>query len=574
MKVYEALRSLSDKYTVFYSLSWVGINDSRTIGEADFVILHPDKGILVIEVKSGEIEYKNGEWIQTNTRSRVAKRIDPLGQARKSQFELLDRLYKADINFSHPMMCYCAWFPSVEIPAGMPLPIEATKEILLDKRSLDNPEKAIDSCFAYWETKYRPVRLKQKQFQTIIDILCPHFHVVPKLKTKLEEMEASYIQLTNQQAALLDFLAEQRTAVIHGLAGTGKTVLAVEKAKRLASQNESVLFLCYNNFLRDMLKNNNSIPNVTFHNAHSLAFEIMGSSDAPIEEVLTEFEEFLEEVFDEESWHYGNIIVDEGQDLDDRLLNRLYELVKKKNGCFYVFYDRNQYIMKNQLPQWIEAAECRLVLHKELRSCDMVMERVEQVRKARLASPAATTRRTANTPTLFAVDAQPDTDYLIIPQVSSERRRYIPIGFMTPDVIASNLVFVVPDATLYHFGILTSNVHNAWMRTTCGRMKSDYRYGGDIVYNNFPWPKPTDEQKAKIEQTAQVILDARALYPDASLADLYDELTMPPELRKAHQANDKAVMAAYGFPIKNFTESDCVAALMKLYQELTAKEVN
>ena len=218
---------------------------------------------------------------------------------------------------------------------------------------------------------------------------------------------------------------------------------------------------------------------------------------------------------------------------------------------------------------WMKGADI-----KELRSCDMVMERVEQVRKARLASPAATTRRTANTPTLFAVDAQPDTDYLIIPQVSSERRRYIPIGFMTPDVIASNLVFVVPDATLYHFGILTSNVHNAWMRTTCGRMKSDYRYGGDIVYNNFPWPNPTDEQKAKIEQTAQAILDARALYPNASLADLYDELTMPPELRKAHQANDKAVMAAYGFPIKNFTESDCVAALMKLYQELTAKEVN
>ena len=367
-EVYEALRSLNDKYTVFYSLSWVGVNDSRTIGEADFVILHPDKGILVIEVKSGEIEYKNGEWIQTNTRTKVAKRINPLGQARKSQFELLDRLYKADINFSHPMMCYCAWFPSVEIPEGMALPMEAAREILLDKKSLDNPEKAIDACFAYWETKYRSVRLKQKQFQTIIDILCPHFHVVPKLKTKLEEMEASYIQLTNQQAALLDFLAEQRTAVIHGLAGTGKTVLAVEKAKRIASQNESVLFLCYNSFLRDMLKNSNSIPNVTFHNAHSLAFEIMGSSDAPIEDVLSEFEEFLDEVFDEESWPYSNIIVDEGQDLDDRLLNRLYELVKKKNGCFYVFYDRNQYIMKNRLPQWIEAAECRLVLHKNCRN--------------------------------------------------------------------------------------------------------------------------------------------------------------------------------------------------------------
>ena len=117
-----------------------------------------------------------------------------------------------------------------------------------------------------------------------------------------------------------------------------------------------------------------------------------------------------------------------------------------------------------------------------------------------------------------------------------------------------------------------SNIHNAWMRTVCGRIKSDYRYSVNVVYNNFPWPKPTDAQKARIEQTAQAILDARALYPDASLADHYDELTMPPELRKAHQQNDRAVMAAYGFPVKGFTESDCVAALMKMYQDLTAGE--
>ena len=127
------------------------------------------------------------------------------------------------------------------------------------------------------------------------------------------------------------------------------------------------------------------------------------------------------------------------------------------------------------------------------------------------------------------------------------------------------------DATLYHFGILTSNVHMAWMRTVCGRLEMRYRYSNTIVYNNFPWPSPTDAQKALIEQTAQGILDARALYPDASLADLYDELTMPPELRKAHQQNDRAVMAAYGFPVKGFTESDCVAALMRMYQELTEK---
>ena len=216
---------------------------------------------------------------------------------------------------------------------------------------------------------------------------------------------------------------------------------------------------------------------------------------------------------------------------------------------------------------WMKNADIKV-----LRQCRKVMERIEKVRQDRLNSPAETTRRTANTPTLFAVDAQPDTNYLLIPQVSSERRRYIPIGFMSPDVIASNLVFVVPNANLYHFGVLTSNVHNAWMRITCGRMKSDYRYGGDLVYNNFPWPTPTEIQKSRIEKTSQAILDARSNYPNLSLADLYDELLMPSELRKAHQNNDRAVMEAYGFDWRTMTESECVAELFKLYQRLVERE--
>ena len=164
---------------------------------------------------------------------------------------------------------------------------------------------------------------------------------------------------------------------------------------------------------------------------------------------------------------------------------------------------------------------------------------------------------------------QPNGNYIIVPRVSSENRRYIPMGFMDKDVICSDSNIMIPEITLYHFGILESNVHMAWMRTVCGRLKSDYRYSNTIVYNNFPWPNPTDEQKVKIEQTAQAILDARALYPDSSLADLYDELTMPVELRKAHQENDRAVMQAYGFNVKTMTESQCVAELFKLYQKLT-----
>ena len=146
---------------------------------------------------------------------------------------------------------------------------------------------------------------------------------------------------------------------------------------------------------------------------------------------------------------------------------------------------------------------------------------------------------------------------------------------MTSNDISTNANLIIPDANMYHFGILTSNVHMAWMRTVAGRLEMRYRYSAKIVYNNFPWPSPTPEQKAKIEQTAQGILDARALYPDSSLADLYDELTMPPELRKAHQENDKAVMAAYGITKSDeefHSESACVAMLMKMYKELIEKE--
>ena len=174
----------------------------------------------------------------------------------------------------------------------------------------------------------------------------------------------------------------------------------------------------------------------------------------------------------------------------------------------------------------------------------------------------------ADYPMLFGENRQPDSNYLLVPRVSSERRRYVPIGFLNSEIIASDAVQIIPNASLFHFGVLTSNVHNSWMRAICGRLKSDYRYSANIVYNNFPWPNPSDEQKAKIEQTAQAILDARAKYPDSSLADLYDEVTMPPELRKAHQENDRAVMAAYGFSTK-MSESECVAELFKMYQELT-----
>ena len=203
----------------------------------------------------------------------------------------------------------------------------------------------------------------------------------------------------------------------------------------------------------------------------------------------------------------------------------------------------------------------------ELKRMPLVLERVDKVKKFRLASPKEATRRQADIPMLFTEIRQPKGNYIVIPKVSSENRRYIPLGFLAPDIICNNTIKFVPDATLYHFGVLCSNVHNAWMRLVAGRLKSDYQYSNTIVYNNFPWPEPTSEQQKKIEYTAQAILNARALYPDSSLADMYDELAMPPELRKAHQENDKAVMRAYGFPIKETTETRCVIELMNMYQK-------
>lgn len=205
----------------------------------------------------------------------------------------------------------------------------------------------------------------------------------------------------------------------------------------------------------------------------------------------------------------------------------------------------------------------------ELKACPILMKRIEATRNFRMRSSKAATVQSAATPTLFGEMRPCDSDYVAIPKVTSENRRYIPIDYLNAEVIAGDKLFQMPNASLYHFGVLMSNVHMAWMRAVCGRLKSDYSYSNTIVYNNFPWPKPTKEQKAKIEKTAQAILDARALYPDSSLADLYDELTMPVELRKAHQENDRAVMQAYGFPIKTMTESQCVAELFKMYQELT-----
>lgn len=265
---------------------------------------------------------------------------------------------------------------------------------------------------------------------------------------------------------------------------------------------------------------------------------------------------------------YGNKPTDDGNFIlseDER-----EKIIAENPGIgkyIYRFVGASDYINgKKRYCFWLKGIE-----PSELRKYPEIAKRVAAVREFRSNSTAEPTRKKADVANEFFFISQPETTYILMPRHSSQLRRYIPFGFLQSEDIAADSCSIIPEAGLYEFGVLISNVHMAWMRTVCGRIKSDYRYSGSLVYNTFPWPNSSEEQRRRIEATAQAIIDARRKYPNSSLADLYDDTFMPPELRTAHQNNDRAVMAAYGFPIKGFTESDCVAELMKLYQKMTEK---
>ena len=244
--------------------------------------------------------------------------------------------------------------------------------------------------------------------------------------------------------------------------------------------------------------------------------------------------------------------------------------VKKEPGSdkyFKLWYGADEFI--NRRPRWcLWLGDANPVDLIKLPECK---KRIEAVREYRLSSPSPGTVKLADKPTRFHVENMPKGHYIVIPEVSSEKRFYVPMGYMDDSVLCSNKLRLMPDASLYHFGVLNSSVHMAWMRAVCGRLEMRYDYSIKIVYNNFPWPKATEAQNERIAQTAQAILDAREKYPDATFADMYSNLILFPDLTKAHRANDAAVLEAYGFP-KDATEAEIVARLFKMYQELTKKQ--
>lgn len=369
--VYEALSKLNNEYVVFHSYRWLGeINQRRSEGEADFVVLHPQKGILSIEVKAGSIAYYNGNWIQTNRHTKESKIIDPVGQAAESQYRIQNYL-RRHFNGQIPVVGRAVWFPSVSIHDKITLPLEVNRDIIFDVGSLDNPAKDLDKAFSYWKLNLgvRGTELCIHDFKNVIKLLMPSFKIVESVASTAFESKRSYIQMTRQQASILNFLQEQPTAVIHGPAGTGKTMLAIEKANMLASKGEKVLYLCFNEFLVSYLKEHYKDTGIIFHNIRSLAEELMPHVECSISEIIPRFTEYFQNEYDDCLWSYNNVVIDEGQDIPESILAHISILTDMLNGHYYVFYDKNQYIMMHKSTRWLDTyGDCRLVLYKNCRN--------------------------------------------------------------------------------------------------------------------------------------------------------------------------------------------------------------
>ena len=369
--VYEALSKLNNEYVVFHSYRWLGeINQRRSEGEADFVVLHPQKGILSIEVKAGSIAYYNGNWIQTNRHTKESKIIDPVGQAAESQYRIQNYL-RRHFNGQIPVVGRAVWFPSVSIHDKITLPLEVNRDIIFDVGSLDNPAKDLDKAFSYWKLNLGAIRTELciHDFKNVIKLLMPSFKIVESVASTAFESKRSYIQMTRQQASILNFLQEQPTAVIHGPAGTGKTMLAIEKANMLASKGEKVLYLCFNEFLVSYLKEHYRDTGIIFHNIRSLAEELMPHVECSISEIIPRFTEYFQNEYDDCLWSYNNVVIDEGQDIPESILEHISILTDMLNGHYYVFYDKNQYIMMHKSIHWLDTyGDCRLVLYKNCRN--------------------------------------------------------------------------------------------------------------------------------------------------------------------------------------------------------------
>ena len=376
--LFERLQNLSDDYYVFHSTHW---NEKRRRsemsartyvqwGEADFTIFHPSYGIIVFEVKDGLISYSRERgWTQKNRKTGEVKTIDPMQQAERSKYFFLDRLKDAFNGYCPYSLCSAVWFTAGDrkyIEGSLPLSYK--EETVLWANDLESPvklEQAIKRIYRFYDTTQ--VQPSEGVTKTVLDTLAPEYGAFQSLRVQVMATKAMFFRMTREQAFLLDYLEEQETAAIHGTAGTGKTVLAVQKAQRLAAEDK-VLFLCFNRFLKEHLAVAYPDDNIDYYNLEALYSKKNGKMlpsmpiqrDAELFDFLVDWESY--------SWPYKHIVIDEGQDFKDEHLQALYEIAQTKHGCFYVFYDRNQFVQGLKFPEWLDLMECRLVLSRNCRN--------------------------------------------------------------------------------------------------------------------------------------------------------------------------------------------------------------
>lgn len=390
IKAFDVLKSLPDRYFVFHSLHWNTMqkdlaNKKVIWGESDFTIYDPLRGLLFIEVKNGGISRLDGKWYQTNTITQVTKELqDPMDQADRSK-HTIRRILGGDDDYpdtmSFPYKCpYCmsaVWFTSIpNVESIGPLPLNYKKELVLTQKDL-NPkviEQSLNQIFDAYGCKKRTY-ISDDEIKWLIDTLSPNFSVFPSLSTKINDQNAQFHRMTLEQSTLLDYLEEQREAAIQGSAGTGKTWIALQKAIRLSAnlpEGKKVLFLCYNNFLLTFLRNNyaQDYPNIDFYNLQGLVCKNTGRSDAGGDEGISRF---LNE-FNPNDWPYKHIIIDEGQDFYPEHISLLASIAEMEDGCFYVFFDKNQLVQRKEDITWLNDMDCRLVLSANCRNTRSIAE--------------------------------------------------------------------------------------------------------------------------------------------------------------------------------------------------------
>lgn len=371
-RVFRALRMLPDDVTVLHSLRWVHPGNGRTLGErlggqgeGDFVLVDPARGIMVVEVKGGDVWCEDGEWRQRNRGTEQIRTVFPEEQASQTKFRIRAEIAERCRDASNVLCCHAVWFPDGVVNRKC-LPMNCHPHMTLDAEDIAQPEASINRAFAYWRSLFPKATVPGSHAKRILGILAPSLSIVRSVRQTLDEREEQLIQLTRDQARVLDFLDEQKHAAIIGAAGTGKTLLAIEKARRLSSPSAPVLFLCFNAALRDHLRSCHAQPNVSYHSFHGFARDLIGPTGSLDEAV----QEVLRLLAEDAPLPYAHLIVDEAQDFEREWLEYLRH--RFRDAAFYAFYDRYQAVQGQNDTAWLDDVPCRLVLTKNCRNTDPI----------------------------------------------------------------------------------------------------------------------------------------------------------------------------------------------------------